>query len=152
TTSRPVQANRPSVGTSSSQPVSQATPTRPPSKTAPSTNASRRRNQSGRIAAPYQESPRRESRACVRGLIAHSSIAHKRVANTGGTRYNNGVSSLPEDRLMPRTSWPTVLALLLLGPAGARADDPPRLRDALALEEAMQDAIKAAEPSVACVL
>lgn len=53
---------------------------------------------------------------------------------------------------MPRCT-PLVLAFLAFAAAGAvRGDDRPSLRDLQALEETLQDAIKEAEPSVACVL
>src|SRR5262249_13051328 len=84
----------------------------------------------------------------------------------GQTRYNEEVSGatqlsaplrspgrLAEGVPMIRTVWAILSALLLGTLAGlAVSEERPRLQDALALEEAMHEAIKKAEPSVACVL
>lgn len=52
---------------------------------------------------------------------------------------------------MYRTAWTVGLALLMSA-AGALASDPPELANALALQQAFQEAIRVAEPSIACVL
>src|SRR2546425_1185957 len=54
---------------------------------------------------------------------------------------------------MYRTCLVLTLITLACSPAPElRADEKSALKDALALEEAVQDAIKQAEPSVACIL
>lgn len=53
---------------------------------------------------------------------------------------------------MNHTVRPASAILLLVLTTGLGAQDRPRLADALALEEAMQEAIKRAEPSIACIL
>jgi S1-C subfamily serine protease len=54
---------------------------------------------------------------------------------------------------MYRTAWTLALAAsLAAAPAPAGADEKPHLADALALEEAMTEVIKRAEPSIACIL
>jgi S1-C subfamily serine protease len=54
---------------------------------------------------------------------------------------------------MYRYAWAIGTAVLLAWSAGAgRGQEPPRLADALALQDAMAAAIKKAEPSIACIL
>lgn len=54
---------------------------------------------------------------------------------------------------MVRTAWALNLAVIVAALLGtARADEKARLPDVLVLEQVMQDAIKRAEPAVACVL
>jgi S1-C subfamily serine protease len=54
---------------------------------------------------------------------------------------------------MYRSTWPCWLATLSLLAAGpARGEEKPTLKEALALQEALQQAIAEAEPSIACIL
>jgi S1-C subfamily serine protease len=53
---------------------------------------------------------------------------------------------------MYRYAWAIGTAVLLAWSATGRGQEPPRLADALALQDAMAAAIKKAEPSIACIL
>jgi S1-C subfamily serine protease len=53
---------------------------------------------------------------------------------------------------MSRTILPWLLPILLTHSGSIRGDDAPAFKDAFALEEALQEAIRRAEPSIACIL